>query len=179
MIIFRNHSLRLIGIMLLLIGLTPGLIPTKANFASAESVSKWLIGFAGENTSDQAWIKISQLETLQEEPSLLLKKASKMISENPDLFAIPVNNPEPTDEEVFNVLINEWNRQQQTGSMGTAFISERQSLGLPFGSINDIEAGFTLTIPPQTQNTSLRFSAYAAVSSNIIPLVGGTSINAP
>lgn len=176
---FRNHSLRLLSVALLLLGLAPGLTPVKGNNASAEAVSQWLYGFAGEHKSEQAWEKISHLNDKQDEPDLLLRKASKMISANAELFSLPVNNPEPTDEEVFNLLVQEWNRHQQTGSMGATILAERHHKTLPFENVKFSDVVISEYRPDGIDTQVYGFKAITFDAHRLYPLVSGISINAP
>ncbi|MEX0772792.1 MAG: hypothetical protein WD038_06465 [Balneolales bacterium] len=179
MIIFRNHSLRLFSVALLLFGLAPALMPAQASYGSTEDVSVWLHSFAGEHSPEQAWEKISHLNDLQDAPDLLLRKASKMINANADLFSLPVNNSEPTDEEVFNLLVQEWNRYQQTGSMGTAILSERHYHALPLESVKFIDAAFD-DFPFAGDDLQAYGPGTVAFNTHRLhPLLSGVSINAP
>ncbi|MEX0778673.1 MAG: hypothetical protein WD491_08545 [Balneolales bacterium] len=175
---FGNYHLRAVIIALLLFGMAPALMPAKAT-SSAESVSVWLHGFAGESNLEQVMKKISHLDDLQDEPDLLLKKASEVISANAELFSLPGNNPEPTNEEVFKVLVQEWNRQQQTGSMGTAIVSERHSPALPFENIKYSDAFPASFLSADIESFSLTFETTVFETYRLHPLLSGTSINAP
>lgn len=163
----------------MLTGLVPALVPAKAGYASTESVSAWLNGFAGENSQDLAREKISRLNNAQDEPDILLRKASKIISAHAELFALPVNNPHPTDEEVFNLLMQEWKRYQQTGSMGMAIMPERQHHALPFENVKFSDAGFYGTWATGVNAGSFGVLAIVHESHRLQPLLSGTSINAP
>lgn len=169
------------SIAILLLGLVPVLVPARASVAPAETVSEWLYGFACENSPEQARGKISELNDLKHEPGQLLKKASRMISANADLFALPlpVSNPDPTEKEIFNLLVQEWNRYQQTGSMGTAVMAERFHHALPFGANHLSDSFPTRSFLAGHQSAAFGYETNTLDKYHLQPLLSGISINAP
>ena len=163
-----------------MLGLSPALLPDTEGYASSKSISAWLYGFAGELNPEQAREKISRLESMRENPNRVLKKASQIISANAELFSLPADNPSPNDEEIFKLLLVEWDRHQQGGAMGTAFISERQTQALPF---DHVQISHTADGEYQHYHSALRETYSLDNIENLvfrlIHLSDGISINAP
>ena len=182
---FRSHNLFILIGFLLGIGFVSHFIGERAQHTQDDQLTEWLMTFADKEHSAIAGNMLR--EALQNEDSDLksaLERASEVIASHPEIFNIPVDSDKSTNQDVFKVLIKQWNMSHETGGMSKGIQSERDR------SAAKTSVEFKLSNHWST-NTDKYFKAGSAfftenvpgakyiISFVLRPLIDGLSINAP
>ena len=149
---------------------------------AGESVSSWLLGLRNNTENPEVQKKIYSLRAEEGDIPGLLRKASAIVGEHKDDFALPVNDADSaSDDDIYNTLLLKWTLHQQTAPADTVIIADRQSQIPPASEKED------KTLWGQFVN-SIQFviGAYSRISDAVDyvrmilrPLASGISIGAP
>ena len=124
---FRSHNLFILIGFLLGIGFVSHFIAERAQHKQDDQLTEWLMTFADKEHSVIAGSMLR--EALQNEDDSdfksALERASEVIASHPEIFNISVDSEETTDQDVFKVLIKQWNMNQETGGMSKGIQTER------------------------------------------------------
>ena len=182
---FRSHNLLILIGFLLGIGFVSHFLGERVQHAQDDQLTEWLITFADEEHRVIAGnILREAIENDNDDLKSALERASEVIASHPEIFTVPVDSEETTDQDVFKVLIKQWNMNQETGGMSKGIQTERDrsaaktsvesKLSNHWSTSADkyFKAGATFlveTVP----------GARYIISFVLRPLIDGLSINAP
>ena len=178
----RYNSLVIMLGFLFGIGLTSHFFATPSN-NNQDQLATWLLTFADEDKTTLASEKLNlAISESTGDIDEVLAAASRVIAENPDLFNLPHNEDESSDEDVLEVLIRQWNSSDETGGMAKAVQPERnRSATTPVEFQHTHQGNYINHLVNTTTSyvLSLIPGAQDLVNFLITPLVNGISINAP
>lgn len=164
------------------IGMTSHFFATPSS-NNQDELTTWLLTFANEDKATLASEKLNlAISESTGDIDEALAAASRVIAENPDLFNLPQNEDESTDEEVLEVLIRQWNGTDQAGGMAKAVQPERnRSATTPVDFQHTQQGNYINRLVNTTTSyiLSLIPGAQDLVNFLITPLINGISINAP
>lgn len=181
---FRSHIARLSGFVMLTLGMMLHYAKPAESKTGHGAFTSWL-GTYLKTDNDTILNQIDALSTQEGELDTVIRKASELVCDHVDDVEIPIPDSEPpSEEEVYHLLLKEWNRYRNLGSgMGKAAIIENlkphtilPSDGYAHPSILSktradvyVNLGYNLTTPEYTSAPQYTFS----------PLESGTAIGAP
>lgn len=182
---FRYYNLILIVGFLCGIGLTSHHAGQHIQRSGTDYITNWLLTFADQSNSELASEKLKDvLSSESDNFESILARASVVMAENPDLFNIPNNKDGSSNEDVFKVLITQWNQQQETGGMAKAVQVDRSraTTTAPYENIS-LRHGYRSTLNILDTATDFLVEALPGAADFLgrilRPLVDGISINAP
>ncbi|MDI6400995.1 hypothetical protein QLX67_03240 [Balneolaceae bacterium ANBcel3] len=179
---FRIHIIKITLIALSLTGLCILVWPWQNQSHRGESVSNWLFELRTDTENPEVYDKISSLRSENGDIPRLLRKASDIIRDHTEDFAIPVDPDDATNDEIYNTLLIKWSIQNRSAATSdTIMISERQS-SVP----NNPEKEDRSLMGQLSETVDFVLGVYTRISETINhiqrilrPLSGGISINAP
>tara|TARA_Y100001935_G_scaffold217449_1_gene189660 strand:- start:103318 stop:103869 length:552 start_codon:yes stop_codon:yes gene_type:complete len=118
---FRSHRIQASGLAILVFAIAIHLFRFSANDVTESAFTSWL-GSHLKSQDDSMLLKIHSLNDDSTELDTIIRKASELISDNSDDFELPLSKEAPaTPEELYTLLLTEWNYFQTTGNtMGNA-----------------------------------------------------------
>ncbi len=173
--------------MVILIGFLFGIGLTSHYFANPsitqqDALTNWLLTFADADQTTLASEKLtSALSGLSGDVEQTLTVASRVIAENPELFTLP-QDEESSDQEVLEVLIFQWNNNDQSSGMAKAVQPDRNRSATTPVEFQHTQQGSYIN---QLDVTATRFLSVnisgpqTLVTWVLEPLINGLSINAP
>ncbi len=159
--------------------------PVQAEAAS-NSFASWLhtVVKKGDVDSDNLRQELFKLRRSDNSLNTLIQKASKIVSQNNDDFNLPLDEGNNNSEEIYNLLVLEWNSYQTGNGMGKASVPSNiksnfhTTIDKFSYSINGVSGKnidrFCFTVG---QPNPVYFTPKP--SFHIIPLSGGVAIGAP
>ncbi len=149
-----------------------------------EAFTSWLESQVKTQNDSGLRDRISQLSSHDEELESVIRKASQLVKSHSDDFEAPIAAHSGKEEnEVFQLLLTEWNAYQSTsGGMGKAVIIE--NIKSPHALPND---GLALTNKATFEKEGIEhfevstteYTESGFINHHISPLSGGTAIGAP
>ncbi len=181
---FRTHITRNFSVGLLLAGLLLYFVQPSSGNTRQSAFALWLKSNLKASTSVDVTKQIQRLSDDQDEIESVIRKASEIVSAHAEDFELPLNSQSQDQNEVFRLLLKEWNAYQHASAgMGKAVIikqAQPQSL-LPVDG--PAWGGKAITHLQNHVNTSSGFLYEVAnapsPSYHTSPLSGGTAIGAP
>jgi len=178
----RYNSLVIMFGFLFGIGLTSHFFATPSN-NNQDELTNWLLTFADQDKTTLASEKLQHaISESTGDIDEALAAASRVIAENPDLFNLPHNEDESSDEDVLEVLIRQWNSSDETGGMAKAVQPERNRSATTPVEFQHTHQGNYINHLVNTTTiylVSLIPGAQDLVNFLITPIINGISINAP
>lgn len=181
MSIFRFHILRHVLILATIATMLPFLLLQQTGSTSVGKVTHWVQNFLDEDATDLRE-QIRLIEHGEQKPEGVLKKISTLISEHSEAFQIPVPVENPSEEDIYLILLHEWVEHQQNGNgMGATALAERNSK-----NGFHVEKLYRAAHQALAQNFTQYYLVLEKVMIGItfiryhlIPLSGGVAIGAP
>ena len=181
---FSSHNLLLLTGFLLGIGFVSHFIGERAQHTQDDQLTEWLMTFADEEHRVLAGdILREAIQNDNDDLKSALERASEVIVSHPDIFNVPVDS-ETSGQDIFKVLIKQWNMNQETGGMSKGIQTDRDRfaaktsvesrLSNHWSKTGDkyFKAGISL-------NSETILGAKYIITFVLRPLVDGLSINAP
>lgn len=181
---FRAHIIQSVFSGLLLAGIIFYFFKPANNQADEDAFTSWLQANLKTNDNTEVIDQIRQLSHVDVEIETVIRKASSLVKSHADDFNLPVS-PESDDEnEVFQVLLKEWNAYQNssTGMGNAVFVKQAQPYsvlpvdGISFSSKAVASQALSVT---KTETATVFHTPPVSSSFHISPLSGGTAIGAP
>ncbi|MEX0857813.1 MAG: hypothetical protein WD016_06680 [Balneolaceae bacterium] len=148
-----------------------------------EAFASWLQSTLKTQDDSAVLEQINELSALDEELESVIRKASVLVQNHSGVFKLPVNDRPVDENEVYRLLLTEWNAfQHSTSGMGKAVIIKNAK---PHSILpNDALTYSGKAIAPQHSIIRLPESKvlpepFAAADYHTTPLSGGTAIGAP
>jgi hypothetical protein len=113
--IFRSKRLLILTSIILWIGISTRFFAAQTDTKHSNELTNWLLTFADKDQSDLASSKLRS--AIQQDPNGfrgMLSKASEVIVEFPDLFNLPLDSANSTNQDVLEVLLIQWDLHNQT-----------------------------------------------------------------
>lgn len=180
---FRTHIIRLTGILTLLAGITVYFFQPVDRPGQHEAFTEWLQSHLKAQSDDVVSDKISELTFSDESFDAVLMKASLLVKSHLQDFELPVDKQEADQNEVFQLLLSEWNAFQDfakgMGKSVTIKNSKPHSV-LPTGALA-FSGKLAPHHPDHHQKTDDRaFNEPSSLQDyHLLPFKSGTAIGAP
>lgn len=182
---FRSPKLILITSLLLLWGIIAPISGVGSQQQTHVDLTNWLLSFAWEHSSDAANDKIAALRSHQGPVREVMLEASQIIFSHPDLFRSPSGESSASNSDVYQVLLLQWNLQQDASGMSKGVQIERTRAALYQHTASD--SGSRSAVSSLSESVSVGFAAIqrtlptisTLVNVLIKPFLGGIAINAP
>lgn len=181
--LFRSHILRVYGFLLLLVGIAFNLADTSEQKVNHAAFTSWL-GTHLKNDNSEAHQKLSDLSKNQSGLEETIRKASELVSTHADDFEFPVGTEDESPEQVFHLLLKQWNHfQNSEAGMGKAVLVESVKPTTILPNDGKIVASSLSKTQISGSKTSSEFisNPETTLSSSYLlsPLKSGTAIGAP
>jgi len=180
---FRTHIARTVNVCLLLAGMVLYFMKPVSEQADHDAFTSWLQSNLKTGNNASVYDQIKDLQSSTDELESIIRQASALVKAHSDDFELPVDAQSKDENEVFQLLLKEWNAYQSSSGMGKAVIVKQAKPHsvLPIDAL--AFAGQDLQ-KQKTFNTlvlsgSAATPASEALNFNISPLSGGTAIGAP
>jgi hypothetical protein len=151
--------------------------------ANHDAFTSWLQSNLKTGNNASVSNQIKNLHSENDELESIIRQASALVKAHSDDFELPVDAQSKDENEVFQLLLKEWNAYQSSSGMGKAVIVKQAKPhsvlpidGLAFAG-NNIQNQKTFS--PLTLSGSAATPAAESFDFNIAPLSGGTAIGAP
>ncbi|MTI86752.1 MAG: hypothetical protein FH748_02150 [Balneolaceae bacterium] len=181
MIFFRSHITQLTGAAALLTGILFHFMLPVNEEVRHEAFASWLQSYVKSQENAQVIDQINKLASEDEELNSVIRKASELVKSHSDDFELPVK-PQ-AEEDVFHLLLSEWNSfQTSSGGMGQAIIIEQSKTQTVLPKNVLASAGNSFSRQGHTVHLislAIDFEGSGYGNYHTSPLSGGTSINAP
>ncbi len=182
--IFRTHIIQNLSACLLLAGMFFYFLKPASSNTDDDAFASWLKTNLKTGNNAEVIDQIQQLSHSGSEIESVIRKASSLVKNHADDFTLPVAQDDQDENEVFQVLLKEWNDFQNSASgMGKAVIIKQAQPytvlpidGIAFAS-KAFKKQFSELASPEI--SEIFFIRPPAVSYHISPLTGGTAIGAP
>jgi hypothetical protein len=180
---FRTHIARTVNVCLLLVGMALYFMKPVSEQADHDAFTSWLQSNLKTGNNASVTDQIKDLQNKTDGLESIIRQASVLVKAHSDDFELPVDAQSKDENEVFQVLLTEWNAYQTSSGMGRAVIvkpAKPHSVlpidGLAFAAqdVRNLKTLHTLSI-----SGSAETPASEAENFNISPLSGGTAIGAP
>jgi len=182
--IFRTHIIQSFGAAILLAGMVFYFLTPSNQMGDEDAFTNWLK--TNLKTSDNAEVinEIQKLSHSTNEIESVIRKASSLVKTHADDFTLPLAPGAQDENDVFQVLLTEWNAFQNSSSgMGKAvIIKQAQPYTVPpVDGISFSTQGLHIQEQWVAQASPFETLYLTPVSANyhISPLSGGTAIGAP
>lgn len=178
---FRFHIIKVPLLLLIVTGIIFIAWPREDRTPAGESVSSWLLSLRTDTDNPHVHNKIHSLRGEDDDIPGLLRKASAIVGEHQDDFALPVDADNASDDDIYNTLLLKWTLHQQESPADSLLLAERQAQVPPASEKDDKTLWGQIT-------SSIQFvvGAYGKISEAVDyirmilrPLTGGIAINAP
>ena len=181
--IVRSHIARLYGFLLLFIGIALHTLSPGQEKENHSAFTSWL---SSQLKSEDADVqeKLEALAATEEALDTVIRKASELVKTHSDDFKLPISEGESSEEQVYNVLLSQWNAFQHAGNgMAKAVLIEqgKAQVILPTDgkyfktNFTHNEQKFNSSIEAQ----ELRSDEISAQSHTLSPFKSGIAIGAP
>lgn len=181
---FRTHIARLVNVGILLAGLLFYFMKPVSDNAEHDAFASWLQSNLKSSTNTNVVDQIRGLSDKDGKLESVIRQASALVKAHADDFELPVDTHTKNENEVFQLLLTEWNNYQNSSTgMGKAVIIKQAQPnsvlpvdGFSFGNKSLTSQHSTIFADASVtgeQVTTTPSSFYIA------PLSGGTAINAP
>lgn len=150
----------------------------------SDELTGWLLSFAAETHSEAASAKLNEIKLgTGDDYKTILAKASEIMVEYPDLFSITSESDPANDQELFEILLIQWNLSNQATGMSKGLKPDRSRTvaTTPHDYQSRHWAGKTFdAVKAPVQRISNAFPVLESfISTVLLPLIGGKAINAP
>ncbi|MEX0722771.1 MAG: hypothetical protein WD053_02785 [Gracilimonas sp.] len=181
---FRTHIARSFNVGILLAGLVFYFMKPVSENAEHDAFASWLQSNLKSSTNVEITDQIRGLSKADGQLESVIREASALVKANADEFELPVNSQSQDENEVFRVLLKEWNAYQSSSSgMGKAVLIKQTQPnsvlpvdGFSFGT-KSVSQQHNVVIADA--GISLKHEIAPTNSFHLIPISGGTAINAP
>lgn len=181
---FRSHIIQSLFSGLLLAGIIIYFFKPGGSQADEDAFTSWLQASLKTNNNAEVIDQIRQLSHVDVEIESVIRKASSLVKSHAEDFNLPVSSESDDENEVFHVLLKEWNAYQNssTGMGNAVFIKQAQPYsvlpadGMSFSS--KAVAGQALLVT-KTETATVFHTPPVSSSFHVSPLSGGTAIGAP
>ncbi|HET8864296.1 MAG TPA: hypothetical protein VFM80_01280 [Gracilimonas sp.] len=181
---FRTHIARSFNVGILLAGLVFYFMKPVSDSAENDAFAVWLQSNLKSSSSTIVVDQIRGLSAADGKLESVIREASALVKANADDFELPVNSQSQDENEVFQLLLKEWNAYQSSSSgMGKAVLIKQAQPN----SVLPVD-GFSFGNKSATHQQNI-IIADAGISMEQIhapthrfylsPLSSGTAINAP
>lgn len=180
---FRTHIIRFTGTLTLLAGIALYFLQPVDKQGQHENFAIWLQSHLKAQSNSDVSNKISKLTFSDEKFDAVLKKASILVQSHLQDFELPVNKHDADEQEVFQLLLTEWNAFQDFAKgMGKAAIIKNAK---PYSVLPTDALAFSGKFSSQLQNPALRvddnpfYESFPLQDYHTSPFKSGTAIGAP
>lgn len=180
---FRTHITRTVNICLLLAGMVLYFTKPISEQADHDAFTSWLQSNLKTGNNAAVSDQIKDLQKTSDELESIIRQASVLVKAHSDDFELPLDAQSKDENEVFQLLLKEWNSYQSSSGMGKAVIIKQAKPhsvlpldGLAFAGYAHQQQKFFDTL---ISKSSAATPATEALDFNISPLSGGTAIGAP
>lgn len=181
---FRKHIIQSYGAALLLAGIIVYFLKPAGVTETHDAFALWLQSNLKNNSNSGVVDQIRGLSSSQEGFDTVVRQASALVKAHAEDFELPLNNDSKDENEVYQLLIQEWNSYQNSssGMAKAVFVKQAQPYSLiPADGFSP--NGKTLhsrLISEQTDGASENFPELKPLFSyHLSPFMSGTAINAP
>jgi hypothetical protein len=181
---FRKHIIQTYSAALLLAGIFVYFLKPAGVHETHDAFALWLQSNLKNNSNTGIVDQIRGFSSSQEGFETVVRQASALVKAHAEDFELPVKNDSQDENEVYQLLIQEWNSYQSSssGMAKAVFIKQAQPYSLiptdgysPNGKIAS-----TRTISEQTSDDSgIYLQSEPSFSYHLSPITSGTAINAP
>lgn len=181
---FRTHIVRSFNVGILLAGLLFYFMKPVSDNAEHNAFASWLQSNLKSDTNTNVADQIRGLSSADKKIESVIRQASALVKAHADEFKLPVDTQSKDENEVFQLLLKEWNNYQNSSTgMGKAVIIKQAQPN----SVLPVD-GFSFGNKLLTSQYSAIFTDDGVTGEQIIatshsfhtsPLTGGTAINAP
>lgn len=181
---FRTHIARSFNVGILLAGLLFYFMRPVSDNAEHDAFATWLQSNLKSSTNTNVSDQIRGLTSADEKLESVIRQASVLVKAHADDFELPVDTQSKDENEVFQLLLKEWNNYQNSSTgMGKAVIIKQAQPHsvLPVDGFSFGNKSLTSQQTAIFANTDVIGEQVLASSHSfyITPLSGGTAINAP
>jgi hypothetical protein len=182
---FRSHNLLLLIGFLLGIGFVSHFIGERARHTQDDQLTEWLMTFADDKHRVLAGnILREAIQNDNDDLKSALERVSEVIASHPDIFNVPVDSEETSGQDVFKVLIKQWNMNQDTGGMSKGIQTERDRSAAKTSVESKLSNHWSISANKYFKAGAMFLvenvpGAKYIVSFVLRPLIDGLSINAP
>lgn len=182
----RLHITRLLLIATVWVGMALYLLRPVQSDAASNSFASWLntVVKKGEVDSDNVRQQLYKLKKADDSLDTLIQKASEIVSRNNEDFNLPLDGKSSNSDEVYDLLIWEWNFYQTGNGMGKASVPTTIKSNF-HSTLDKFAHSFSITYRKRVEQFNLladRLDSIGSLSQmmyHIIPLSGGVAIGAP
>lgn len=181
---FRKHITQSYGAALLLAGIIIYFLKPAGVHETHDAFALWLQSNLKNNINSGVVDEIRDLSASKDGFESVVRQASVLVKTHAEDFELPVRNDAQDENEVYQLLIQEWNSYQNSSSgMAKAVILKQgQTYSLipadgfsPKGKLSG-----TLTISEQKDGLfEANLDSEPSFSYHLVPFTSGTAINAP
>ncbi|MFD2531735.1 hypothetical protein [Gracilimonas halophila] len=181
---FRTHITRSFNVGILLTGFLFYFMKPVSDNTEHNAFASWLQSNLKSSTNTNVVDQIRGLSDEEGKLESVIRQASVLVKAHADDFELPVDTHTKDENEVFQLLLTEWNNYQNSSTgMGKAVIIKQAQPN----SIIPVD-GFSFGNKSLTSSHSTIFTSAGVTGEQIpeashnfyiSPLSGGTAINAP
>jgi hypothetical protein len=181
---FRTHIARSFNVGFLLAGLLFYFMKPASNNAEHDAFAAWLQSNLKSSTNTNVADQIRGLSNADGKLESVIRQASALVKAHADDFELPVDTQTKDENEVFQLLLTEWNNYQNSSTgMGKAVIIKQAQPNsvLPVDGFSFGHKSLTSQHSAVFADAGINGQQIFATSHSfyISPLSGGTAINAP
>lgn len=181
---FRTHIARSFSVGLLLAGLVFYFMKPVSTPDQHEKFAFWLQSNLKAKSNTDVAKQIRSLSSNSGELETVVREASALVKAHADDFELPIDQQSQDENEIFDLLISEWDAYQNSSNgMGKA-VMVKQTHPQTVLPVDGISFGGKLATQATPNFSLLKYVLPAQKLSTVgsyfsIPLIGGTAINAP
>lgn len=181
---FRTHIIRSYSAALLLAGILIYFLKPAGVHETHDAFALWLQSNLKNNDNAGVVDEIRGLSSSQEGFESVVRQASVLVKAHAEDFELPVRNDSQDENEVYQLLIQEWNSYQNSssGMAKAVIVKQAQTYSLipsdGFSSNSKI-SGIHTTSEPKISVYENNPDTKPSFSYHLSPITSGTAINAP
>lgn len=180
---FRRNIIRIAVVILLQIGMLVYILPASSRGRTYKPFAIWLRHYLNGNASGSARSKIMELSRQTGEAPQLIAKASQIISSNARDFTIPLRKTQLSEQDIYHLLLVEWNLYHQSSGMSNGVVIDHSKNGPFYNQEPALMPEFTgadgIMLLPALSKLTVCSSDENLVLPYARPLVSGIAIGAP
>lgn len=181
---FRTNIARSFNVGILLAGLLFYFVKPVSDNAEHDAFASWLQSNLKSSTNSSVADQIRGLSSTDEKIESVIRQASALVKAHADDFELPVDTQSKDENEVFQLLLKEWNNYQNSSTgMGKAVIIKQAQPHsvLPVDGFSFGNKSLTSQHTAMFADAGISGEQVIATSHSfyISPLSSGTAINAP
>ncbi|MEX0844137.1 MAG: hypothetical protein WD022_02605 [Balneolaceae bacterium] len=181
---FRTHITQSINVGFLLAGLVFYFMKPVSESTTHDAFAAWLQSNLKSESNAFVAQQIKSLHHQDDKLESIIRQASALVKAHADDFELPFNSESQNENEVFQVLLKEWNAfQNATSGMGKAVLIKQANPHsiLPVDGMNFSGKSVTQIHTPMLNDSDQNIDPISAPFFNyyLSPLSGGIAIGAP